>query len=278
MDRREESRARWKRAAQGWRKRADDVRRHGLPVSIWMVEHAGLQPGQRVLELAAGPGDTGFLAAELIEPSGTLLSSDANEAMLEIARERAASFGIKNVEFSRLELEWIDLPAASVDAVLCRWGVMLIPDPPAALKEIRRVLRPGARAALAVWDLAERNPWATIDDRALIELGHMAPPEPTGPGMFALAAPGQLEELLRDAGFGEIVVDGVDQTREYAGVDEFIDETRDLSVMFAEAYDELDQGQRDEVARKIASLAEPYRGANGSLVLPGRSLVAVASA
>ena len=121
------------------------------------------------------------------------------------------------------------------------------------------------------------NPWATIDDRALIELGHMAPPEPTGPGMFALAAPGQLEELLQDAGFAEIVVDGVDQTREYAGIDEFIDETRDLSVLFAEAYDGLDQGQRDEVARKIASLAEPYTRADGALVLPGSSLVAVAS-
>lgn len=277
-DPREQARARWERAATGWAKRADRVREHSLPVSMWMIEHAGLHPGQRVLELAAGPGDTGFLAAELIQPGGTLVCSDANEAMLDIARERAKSFGIKNVEFSRLELEWIDLPAASVDAVLCRWGVMLIPDPPAAAKEIRRVLRPGARAVLAVWDLAERNPWATIDDRALIELGHMAPPDPTSPGMFALAAPGQLEELLQDAGFDEIVVDGVDQTREYAGVDEFIAETRDLSVMFAEAYDGLDQGQRDEVARKIASLAEPYTREDGSLLLPGSSLVAVATA
>ena len=278
MDRREESAARWERAARGWAKRADDVRRHSLPVSVWMVEHAGLQPGQRVLELAAGPGDTGFLAAELIEPGGTLLSSDANEAMLEIARERAASFGVKNVEFSRLELEWIDLPAASVDAVLCRWGVMLIPDPPAALKEIRRVLRPGGRAAVAVWDLAERNPWATIDDEALIELGHTEPADDACPGMFALAAPGQLEELLADAGFEDILVAGVDLPREYAGVEEFVDETHDLSVMFADVYDRLDEREREQVASRIASLAKPYARDGGTLRFPGRSLVAAAGA
>ena len=101
--------ARWEGAAAGWGRRADRVRDMGMPVSAWMIDHLALQPGQRVLELAAGPGDTGFLAAELIKPGGTLISSDATEAMLEIARERARQMGIDNVEFRQLELEWIDL-------------------------------------------------------------------------------------------------------------------------------------------------------------------------
>jgi ubiquinone/menaquinone biosynthesis C-methylase UbiE len=147
-DPRVQMRARWDRAAGGWGRRADRLREGTLPVSAWMVEHARLQPGHRVLELAAGPGDTGFLAAELISPGGTLVCSDGSEAMLEIARERAQQFGLDNVEFARLELEWIDLPTASVDAVLCRWGVMLTVDPAAALTEIRRVLRPGGTATL----------------------------------------------------------------------------------------------------------------------------------
>ena len=84
-----------------------------------------LGPGQRVLELAAGPGDTGFMAARLIEPGGTLICSDAVAGMLDVARERAEEQGIDNVEFKQLQLEWIDLPTASVDVVLCRWGVML---------------------------------------------------------------------------------------------------------------------------------------------------------
>src|SRR5205807_4379208 len=101
-----------------------------------------LQPGQRVLELAAGPGDTGFMASELVSPAGTLISTDAVEPMLDVARERARAMGVSNVEFRRLDLQWIDLETASVDAVICRWGLMFASDPAAALQEIRRVLRP----------------------------------------------------------------------------------------------------------------------------------------
>jgi ubiquinone/menaquinone biosynthesis C-methylase UbiE len=275
---REQMQARWERAAKGWGKRADRVREHGLPVSMWMIEHANLQPGQRILELAAGPGDTGFLAAELIEPGGTLVSSDASDAMLELARARAGMFGVTNVEFASLQLEWIDLPAASVDAALCRWGVMLCADPPAAVKEVRRVLRPGGRFTLAVWDLPERNPWTTIPSRTLIELGYTSPPEPGAPSMFTLADPGRLEALLEEAGFAEVEVDGVRLDRVYESVDEWLEETYDLSVMFAEVYDGLDDGRRRQVVEKVASLAERHRQDDGALLLPGRSLVGAATA
>ena len=157
----------WEQASAGWARQADSVREFGLPVARWMIEHAELQPGERVLELAAGPGDVGFMAAELIRPGGTLVSSDATEGMIELARTRAAEQGIEDVEFRQLQLEWIDLETASVDAILCRWGVMLTIDPGAALQECRRVLRPGGRIALAVWDLPEQNPWATIPQGVL---------------------------------------------------------------------------------------------------------------
>src|SRR5436309_3560949 len=117
---------RWESAAAGWGRRAHQMRE--LSLSTWMIEQLGLQPGQQVLELAAGPGDTGFLAAELIQPGGKLISSDAAESMLSIARRRAAGAGVRNVEFKQLQLEWIDLPTASVDAVLVRFGVMLTVD------------------------------------------------------------------------------------------------------------------------------------------------------
>jgi SAM-dependent methyltransferase len=278
VDAREQMIARWERAASGWSRRADRLRDHGMPVSVWMAEHANLQPGHRVLELAAGPGDTGFLAAELVEPGGTLVCSDASEAMLAIARERAASRGVQNVEFASLQLEWIDLPAAHVDAVLCRWGVMLCMDPGAALKEMRRVLKPDGRVALAVWDLPEHNPWTTIPGRALIELGLSAPPDPAAPGMFALSAPGRLGGLLEEAGFAEVVVDAVQLDRTYESVQGWIEETIDLSRMFADVYDVLDAAERAQVGAKIASLAEPYTSERGSLRLTGRSLVAAASA
>jgi ubiquinone/menaquinone biosynthesis C-methylase UbiE len=271
---------RWERAAAGWTRRAQHIRKFGMPVSTWMIEHAGLQPGQRVLELAAGPGETGFLAAELIRPGGVLISSDAAEAMLDIGRARARELGIENVEFKRLELEWIDLPTASVDVVMCRWGVMLTVDPEAALQETRRVLVPGGRIVLAVWDQPESNPWATISDRAMIELGHTAPPDPdsAGPSMFSLAAPGRLHEMLESAGFVEVLIESVELPRPAVTVQEEIAEKLDLSRAFADVYDRLSGEERRAVEAKVAALSEPYAGEDGLLVLPARSLAATASA
>ncbi len=277
-DQRAEMLERWEDAAAGWRKRADEVRANGMPVSTWMIDHLGLQPGQRVLELAAGPGDTGFLAAELIQPGGTLICSDGTEAMLAVARERAERLGVAGVEFRRLELEWIDLPTADVDTVLCRWGVMLSLDPAAALHECRRVLRPGGRLALAVWDEPGVNPWATIPGRALINLGHAQPPDPNAPGMFALAPPGRLEEMLADAGFVEVLVDRVSLERGRESVDAYLEQTLDLSKIFADAFSGVSQAQQAEVVREIRRLAEPFTSADGSVRLPGRSLVALANA
>jgi SAM-dependent methyltransferase len=269
---------RWERAAAGWGKRADRMREFGMPVSAWMLEHAQLHPGQRVLELAAGPGDTGFLAAELIRPAGTLISSDAAENMLEVARARAADLGIENVEFRRIDLGWIDLDTASVDVVLCKWGYMFTIDPEAALREARRVLRPGGRIAVAAWDEAPANPWATIPNRVLVELGHMTPPDPDAPGMFILSAPGRLQDLLETAGFVDVVVESVQTSRSFADIADYVAEFYDTSSMFGEVFDRLSDEQREIVASKIAELSGEYTGADGSITLPGRSLVAAAEA
>src|SRR5207249_2511361 len=139
-----------------------DVREFGMPVSRWMLDALAPQPGQQLLELAAGTGDVGLLAAELVAPGGSVIESDFAGEMLAAARERARSLGIANVEFRELSLEWIDMPTASVDGVLCRWGLMFAPDPEAALREARRVLRPGGRLAIAVWDVPAANPWAAL--------------------------------------------------------------------------------------------------------------------
>ncbi len=152
----------WEEAAAGWTRQQEAMREFSAPVSHWMIDAISPQPGERVLELAAGLGETGMLAAELVAPMGGVVISDQAEAMLSGARERAVALGLSNVEFQVLNTEWIDLPVASVDAVLCRWGYMLMADPLAALIETRRVLRPGGRVALAVWDVIEQNPWAML--------------------------------------------------------------------------------------------------------------------
>jgi ubiquinone/menaquinone biosynthesis C-methylase UbiE len=277
-EQRAEMRARWERGSVGWARHADSVRELGMPVSVWLIDQLHLQPGQRVLDLAGGPGDTGFMAAELVAPGGTLTSSDASEGMIELARTRAAAQGIDNVEFKLLELEWIDLETASVDAVACRWGLMFVSDPGAALQEIRRVLKPGGRLALAVWDSPAVNPWATIPMMSLIQLGHIEPPDPTAPGMFALADRERLHGLLEHAGFTDVVVDAVDVTRARGGLDEYFGETSDLNPVFLELREQLSEEQWAEIKAKVAENLAQFTADDGTLTLPGSSLVAAASA
>ena len=277
-EQRSATREAWERAAAGWGKRADRIRDWGMPVSAAMVEALALRAGQRVLELAAGPGDTGFMAAELVRPGGTLISSDGADAMLDVARARATELGIDNVEFRQLELEWIDLETATVDAVIVRWGIMLIVDPEAAAREVRRVLRPGGRAAFAVWDAPEKNPWAVIPGRVMVQLGHAEPPPPGAPGMFSLAGDGQLTDLLHGAGFQDVVVSPVAVTRHYDVLDGYLEETLDMSPLFSATFRELSADEQAAAVAAITAAAQPYVAADGSVTLPGSSLVASAAA
>jgi ubiquinone/menaquinone biosynthesis C-methylase UbiE len=271
----------WEHASAGWGRRAQRVRDWGLPVSTWMIEQLSLQPGMRLLELAAGPGDTGFLAAELIAPGGTLISSDATEGMLEVARQRAGELGLSNVnlEFKRLEIEWIDLPTASVDAILCRWAYMLTVDPATGMSEARRVLAPGGRFALAVWDRDEENPWATIPTDALVQGGYIEPIDrAVAAGIFSLADPQRLQDMLEEAGFVDVLAESIDVTREYDRFEEFWDESLELSPSLSVALQRLTDEQRDDLRRRAESLAEPFTESDGGIHLPGVSLVASATA
>ncbi len=268
----------WERAAVGWERHADAIRTHGMPVSVWMLDALALHPGERVLELAAGPGDTGFLAAEQILPGGGLICSDSSEAMLAVARRRAAAQRVDNIEFKELSLDWIDLPTASVDAILCRWGLMLSPDPGAALQDWRRVLRPGGRAALAVWDGPDGNPWTTIPSEALADLGLAPVPDRDGPGMFALRDGEQLDALLAGAGFVERTLEAVALERGYPSVQDWIAESVDISAMLGAAWRALSDLQRRRALDEIARRAAPFTDTSGAVRLPGSALCALADA
>ena len=274
---RQGAREQWSRSAPGWARRREDVQRAALPVSEWLIDAIEPQPGQTVLELAAGPGDTGLLAAELIEPGGTLISSDFAEEMLDAARDRARELGVANVDFRVLEMEWLDLETASVDAILCRWGFMLTADPGAALREARRVLRPGGRVALAAWDAPQANPWATAPTDELVERGLAEPRDLSQPGMFSFSPPGRIEELLDSAGFVEATVDAVAFEQRYPSSEDYWALTLDLSRPFADAMEGLPEPERASVREGIDRRLEPFRR-DGGYVLPARTLVAAASA
>jgi ubiquinone/menaquinone biosynthesis C-methylase UbiE len=275
----------WEEAAAGWVRRNDLMRSYAAPVSHWMLDALSLQPGQRVLELAGGIGETGMLAAELVAPMGSVVISDQAEAMLAGARARAQELGVENVEFKVLNAEWIDLPLASFDAVLCRWGYMLMADPAAALGETRRVLAPGGHVALAVWDSIESNPWALLPGQELIERG-LAPTGGLGsdpcsalpPGPFALGSVDVVRELLAQAGFTDVDVQALDLPRRHPDFDELWETTLDLSRGFHDAVLSRPADEIDEIKASLTERFKPYTAADGSLEVPGRTLVACASA
>src|SRR3954451_18806894 len=167
-----EGRERWMRAAAGWEKRADWFREQTMPVSAWLVDAIDPQPGQTILDLGAGVGDTGFLAAELIQPGGTLITADFSPDMLSAAQRRAERLGIANVRFRQMDANLpLDQPAASLDGVLGRWVYMLLNDGEDGLRETRRILKPGGAVALAAWTGPEENRWSVATAEILRKRG-----------------------------------------------------------------------------------------------------------
>jgi len=268
----------WEGAAAGWARRQGAMRQASAPVSQWMVQAIDPQPGHRVLELAAGLGETGFLAAELTAPGGRLICSDQAEGMLEGARARATELELDRVEFKVIDAEWIDLPLASLNGVLCRWGYMLMADPGAALRETRRVLSPGGRLALATWDRPASNPWAAVPGRELVARGHQAPPVSGEPSMFALSDRESLDELLADAGFTEVEVDAVDFHFEFQSFDDWWEAQLDIAPGRRDTLAGLPQTEAESVREAIECALADFTDQGGRCRLPARSLVAAASA
>ena len=275
----QESRKRWGAAASAWEAHGEMLRRETMPVSTWMVEAIQPQPGDTLLELAAGPGDTGFLAAELIAPGGTLITSDLAPEMLMVAQRRAKALGLENVRFKQIDAETsIDVEAASVDGVLCRWGYMLMADSETALRETRRVLRPGRRLALAAWAGPEDNPWSAIPGRELVRRGLVEPVAPGEPAQFAWAQEGLIAEQLEAAGFVEHEVGDVRFTHTYASLDDYWKTQSEMSGRMQTALAGVEPAVIEDIKASVGEQIGPYTRDDGSIELPARTWVAVAEA
>ena len=194
-DRRTQLHGMWSAVAGSWSEHADYVDARGSSVTARLLELSAPRPGERVLELACGAGGVGLAAAERLGPGGEVVLSDVVPEMTAIASARADALGPGNVTTSVLDLERIEQPDGSYDVVLCREGLMFAPDPARAAREIRRVLRPGGRVALAVWGPRDRNPWlGVVLDAVSAQLGKPVPP-PAIPGPFSLGDADKLAAL-----------------------------------------------------------------------------------
>lgn len=266
----------WQTIAAGWERRREQIEKTTRPVTEWMVRALDPQPGDTVLELAAGPGDVGFAAAPLLGEEGRLISSDFSSEMVEVARRRASELGLQNVEHRQIDAEDIALEDDSVDGALCRFGLMLMPDPEAAVAEIRRVLRRGGRLALAVWSTAQRNPWIAIAGRILDELGHAPPTDPDAPGPWVLADHERLRDLLAGGGFGAVHIEEVPILLRYDDVDEYIAVSTETSGMLARTWREVSEDEREMIVTRLSEGFAPFE-VDGGYELPGVAVVASAS-
>jgi SAM-dependent methyltransferase len=262
--------------ARGWERSRQFMWDATRAVSVQMISALAPEPGDTILELAGGTGETGFAAAAVIGPEGRLISTDFSPEMVEAARRRAVELDLGNVDLRVMDAERIELPDASVDGVLCRWGYMLMADPGTALGETRRVLRDGKRLSFSVWGSPERNPWAAIPAAAMVSHGHMPPPEMGAPGIFAMAETGRIRELVTDAGFDDPEIEEVAVEYPYDDIDTYWHFIRELAGALAMVIETLSEDEREAVRETIRAEAEPFRTGDGYR-LPGLALNAVTS-
>jgi ubiquinone/menaquinone biosynthesis C-methylase UbiE len=269
---RKASREAWETVAPGWAGRAEQMFEWGRSVTERMLRALGARPGQTILELAAGTGDTGFLAAAQVGPTGRVILTDFAPTMVDAARRRAASLGLDNVEFRVVGAERLDLENDCVDGILCRWGYMLMAEPAVAFRESRRVLRPGGRLVFSVWGEPARNPWASLVGGLMVEAGHLPPLEPETPGIFALADQERIQRLLTDAGFDRHELDEVDAPIRFQDFPDYWDwvlhAAGGLSITISGLPDPEREALRAQVERAVADYAESH----DTLFFPGVAL------
>jgi ubiquinone/menaquinone biosynthesis C-methylase UbiE len=266
----------WDEMAAGWEGHRGIVWDASRAVGEWLVDALDPQPGETVLELAAGVGDTGFAAARRLGTEGTLISTDFSDAMVDAARRRAQELGVSNAEFRTLDAERMDLDDGSVDGVLCRWGYMLMADPAAALAETRRVLGDGGRVALSVWGDPQQNPWASIPARAILDQTGAEPPDPLAPGVFAMASEERTRELLAAARLEPQRIETVEMAWSFESLAEYWHYLTDLKGAIAMVVRALPEGERTALAAEIERRLEPY-AEDGGYRLPGMCLNVLAA-
>src|SRR5215510_701031 len=168
------------------------------------------QPGESVLDIGCGGGETALDLARAVAPEGTVVGIDLSAAVLAFA-QRAAQ-GCERVHFIHADAQVFPFEPASFDAAFSRFGVMFFADPAAAFINIRRSLRPNGRLAFVCWRAVEENQLDILPLRAAY--AHLPPQpahDPDAPGPFAFANPDRIRGILERAGFGEVAITAHDE-------------------------------------------------------------------
>ena len=190
-------------AGQRWVTYQDMLDQQMLPVLEQVLQRAGLQAGQQVLDVGCGTGQSSLMAAEAVGLQGHVLGADISPVMVAQARKRAA--GLSQVKFSEVDVAHHRFEPKQFDNVLSRFGVMFFADPVAAFTNIAYAMKPGAQITFAAWGQIPANPWFTLPARVAKEmLGAPPKSDPDAPGPFAFRDIDHVTAMLRSAGFSDV--------------------------------------------------------------------------
>jgi SAM-dependent methyltransferase len=239
-----------------------------------MLDLAGIQAGSRVLDVAAGTGDSTLMAASRVGPKGHVLAADASAAMLDVAAEAARKAGLTNVETRVMNAENLELEMDSFDAAICRNALMLFPHPVKALTEMRRAVKPGGKVAVIVLAALEKNPYHGILHEVARRIGNIPPPAAGEPWMYGLGELGALEEVYRRGDFHNVSVRAVPIQRRLASAAAAIENMRKGAGDHRELMNRLNEADRERAWVEIADQFKRFEGPNGCEI-PGEVLVGV---
>jgi SAM-dependent methyltransferase len=260
---RESTKAAWTHAAAGWDRRFAWYARNFNPVMEWCIREAGVRSGSRVLDMACGSGLPAIVAARQAGEEGRVVGIDIAPAMLEVAKRRAGEAGVTNMEFVEMDADRLRFPDSSFDAVTCAYALMFCPDALQVLREIRRVLRPGGRFAVVVWDEPAKSPFLTVGAGTVAHFFPMPAPSPDSPHPFRFADPSSLDALLRAAGVSSHRIESVPMSIVTQSPGEYWEMFLDMAGAAGAKVATLPRAERDRAAAMAAERLLPFTASAG---------------
>lgn len=255
-------------ASEKWKTKSAAMGRH---VTDALVEYARPTPGMQVLDLASGTGEPAISLASRVGPQGHVTALDLSADLLEMAAERARSRGLKNFSTQTADAHSLPFPDDSFDLATSRFGVMFFRDPILALRELRRVLRPGARACFLAWGPFDQPYWRSTMGVVHQHVGGPLLP-PGGPNPFRFSAPGSLSEVFRDAGFNHIEEETKKLPWTWPGsVEEVWEQARAVAVPFRPMLDRVPADKWPQIHADVHAAVRQY--SDGENIAFGVSVV-----
>ena len=262
----------WDVASEGWLRCSALYEPFEQPVNDRLIELAEIGTGDEVVDIATGIGDPALSVATRVGPGGRVIATDQSPAMLAIAERRARDRGLTNIEFRLLDANEFDLPEETIDAVVCRWGLMFLSDLVDALRRMRRSLKAGRCLAAATWADPDKVPIISV--RRNVMRAFDIPQGPLDP--FRLASATTLNAAARSAGFDEVAVTRATVPYEYASADAFASAQRIAHESRLTALLARSEEQQAEFWRALSDAAQPYTAASGVVQMPSEILLLAA--